>query len=432
MLIPLLLALLTSRPPRALAEYLNRPDKSFSYKVTRLDRNRMDIALTSQTWQGIPWRHSLIVQNPENLEYSHIAILYITGDGPYPGDYLTMKLMSQATGMPIAMLFDVPNQPIEGRREDDLIAHTFESYLVHPDPSLPLLFPMTKSAIKAMDAVDMATRRSKNPIKKWVVVGASKRGWTTWMVGAANDPQVKAIAPMVFDILNIPAQLKHQLDSWGQYSDQIKDYSRRGLEAQLATPRGNDLGVIVDPFSYRKNFRVPTLIVKGSNDPYWTADAMSLYLKELPQPKWILDVPNTGHTLGTGIMAAATIGAFAQSIAGAFPMPKQRWSYGRGSDNSATLEVTSTDPPLQKLTLWSAESPTLDFRNSVYKIVDTAEGGFGDNETPRKKVRSTNKVVVRYVMPEGMNVAIFGEMKYAINGKVFSLSTPTHVYAKER
>jgi PhoPQ-activated pathogenicity-related protein len=419
------------RPPRALYDYLNKPDKSFSFKVTRASATRMDFSLTSQTWEGIPWHHSLILQNPDNLSYKGIGILYITGDGPYSGDYVTMRLISAATGMPIAMLFDIPNQPIDGRREDDLIAHTFESYLAHPNTSTPLLFPMTKSAIRAMDAVEQATRPTSNPIKKWVVVGASKRGWTTWMVGAANDPRVKGIAPMVIDTLNIPAQMQHQLASWGQYSDQIKDYTRRGLQEQLLTPRGNDLGVIVDPYSYRKNIRVPTLIVKGSNDPYWTADAMSLYLNDLTEPHWILDVPNTGHSLGSGVMAAATVGAFAQSIAGAFPMPKQKWEFVRGADNSAQLTVTSANPPLQRLTFWVAESDTLDFRNSPYHVASVAESGFGDQETPRGKAKGQNSATVSYPMPANKNVAVFGEMRYAINGKVFALSTPTHVYGKK-
>jgi PhoPQ-activated pathogenicity-related protein len=424
------MALVAPRPPRALYEYLDRPDKSFSYRITHRSETRTDYQLTSQTWEGIPWRHSLIVQNPDRLQYPRIAILYITGDGPFAGDFETMQLMSQATGMPIAMLFDVPNQPIQGRREDDLIAHTFENYLAHPDTSTPLLFPMVKSAIRAMDAVEQATRKTANPIKKWVVVGASKRGWTTWLVGAANDPRVKAIAPLVIDTLNIPAQMRHQLDSWGQYSDQIKDYTRRGLQAQLLTPRGNDLGVIVDPYSYRKNIRVPTLMVKGSNDPYWAADAMSFYLKDLQQPKWILDVPNTGHTLGTGVMTAATVGAFAQAIAGAFPMPKQHWEFDRGTDDSAILTVASADPPLQRLTLWAAESDSLDFRKSPYTVRAVATSDFGDQETPRNKVRTVNSETVHYIMPKDKNVAVFGEIRYSINGKVFSLSTPTHIYPK--
>jgi PhoPQ-activated pathogenicity-related protein len=283
-----------------------------------------------------------------------------------------------------------------------------------------------------MDAVEKATRHTRNPIKKWVVVGASKRGWTTWMVGAADDPRVKAIAPMVIDTLNIPAQMKHQIDTWGQYSDQIKDYTRRGLQAQLETPHGTDLGVIVDPYSYRKSIRVPTLIVKGSNDPYWTADAMSFYLKDLQQPHWILDVPNTGHSLGSGVTAAATVGAFAQSIAGAFPMPKQHWTFERTEDNTANLTVTSADPPLQRLSFWAAESDDLDFRNSPYKVVSVADAGFGDQETPLKKAKTLNSATVSYLLPKNKNVAVFGEIRYAINGKVFVLSTQTHIYEKQR
>ena len=58
--------------------------------------------------------------------------------------------------------------------------------------------PMVKSAVKAMDAATeflASAEGGKVTIKKFVVAGGSKRGWTTWLTGAA-DPRVKAIAEM--------------------------------------------------------------------------------------------------------------------------------------------------------------------------------------------------------------------------------------------
>jgi PhoPQ-activated pathogenicity-related protein len=413
--------LVAPRPPRELYDYLAKPDRTFAYKIVQDSPLRTEIRMTSQTWHGVQWNHTLLIERPAHVRYSHIGILYITGDGPKKGDYLTLSLVTQATGMPVAMLFDIPNQPIEGHREDDLIAYTFEQFLAHPDGSLPLLFPMAKSAIRAMDVVQKVTRKTADPVDRFVVAGASKRGWTTWLVGAADDPRVKGIAPMVIDTLNIPAQVKHEMDSWGFYSDMIKDYTRRGLQEQLTSPRGHALGTIIDPYSYRENLRVPTLIIKGSNDPYWTVDALDLYWTGLREPKWILNVPNAGHTLSDGIMAAASIGAFAQSIAGDFKMPKQTWTFG-STGGKATLDVSSTRPAAQKLLLWAAESDTLDFRDSPYHMVQEADA---DHPAPSDDLRASCP------LPPGKNLAIFGEYRYVVNGKVFSLSTPTKVFPKQ-
>ena len=414
------------RAPHELLDYLRKPDSSYSYRVVKENELKTELQMTSQTWHGVAWKHTILFQKPSELKYPHTAILYITGDGPKNGDLLDLALVTQATGMPVAMLFDIPNQPIDGRREDDLIAHTFEEYIKHPDPSLPLLFPMAKSAIRTMDAIQDLARKSKNPIDRFVVAGASKRGWTTWMVGAAHDSRVKAIVPMVFDTLNLPRQMKHQIESWGAYSEQIQDYTRRGLQEQLGTPKGHDLGVIIDPYSYRADIKAPTLIIKGSNDPYWTADALDLYWHDLAQPKWLLTVPNAGHTLGNGLMAVAAIGAFARSVAGEFQMPSLSWNY-RQSGRTIQLEVRSTHHPMVRVRLWAAASDTLDFRKSTYEaVVESAVDSAAvklESESPHGSGRAT----LGYELPPGKNVALFGEIQYSIHGRQFSLSTPTKV-----
>jgi hypothetical protein len=91
---------------------------------------------------------------------------------------------------------------------------------------------------------------------------------------------------MVYDNLNIPAQLKHQMEMWNAYSPMISDYTDRGLPQLIETPEGKRLAGMIDPYAYRSRIKAPTLMVNGANDPYWTVDALSIYWKDLKQSKW--------------------------------------------------------------------------------------------------------------------------------------------------
>jgi len=416
-------ALARQTPPHELYDYLSKPDPSFHFEMK--DPEKGIIEMVSQTWQDHPWKHTIIFRQPSQIQTKGTAILYITGDGPFQGDYVDLALVTASTGMPTAMLFDIPNQPIYGMKEDDLIAHTFEKYLETKDPNWPLLFPMCKSAIRAMDVIEALTKDSANPIHQFVVTGASKRGWTTWFVGASQDPRVKGIAPMVIDNLNVQKQMKHQKDTWGFYSEEIEDYTRRGLQDRLKTPIGKRLAQIIDPYSYRANITVPTLIVKGANDPYWTADALSQYWDDLKEPKWAVTVPNAGHGLGNKIEAVESIGAFARSIAGDFPMPKQKWSIDAQAGNGRPLRISldSDGPALAKVQVWVAESDTMDFRQSKYAAAATMSI---DEPTAGR-----SKPALKILTNADKNVAVFAEARYRVGKREFSLCCPTKIFRKK-
>ena len=89
---------------------------------------------------------------------------------------------------PVAILLHVPQQPIfGGKREDAIIAYTFDEYLKTSDPEWPLLLPMVKSAVRGMDAVtEFSDQTWSLKLKSFTVTGGSKRGWTTWLTGAID------------------------------------------------------------------------------------------------------------------------------------------------------------------------------------------------------------------------------------------------------
>lgn len=429
-LLPILALLFPSgQVPQPFYDFLAKPDTSFAY-TSKTSGAETTIDLTSQTWHGTVWKHQIILRQPSKLEYKGLAILYITGDGPKPADYSDLGLIVAGTGMPVASLFNIPNQPIEGLKEDDLIAHTFEKYLEDGDASWPLLFPMAKSAIRAMDAIVATTKDSANPITKFVVAGGSKRGWTTWFVGAAKDPRVIGIAPMVIDNLNVAKQMPHQLAEWGKYSEEIEEYTKRGLQAKLATPKGKVLGQLVDPYYYLPQITVPTLLVTGTNDPYWTADAMSLYWNDLKMPHWASIVPNAGHDLGNKIQAVAAAGALARSLAGEFKMPDVEMTITdkgiTGGHRSLKVHATSKGLPFTGVRILTATADTPDFR--LCKWTEAANShGVVDGQIDHQMWTDMELAV-----PSDKDVAVLAEAHYEVGGRGFTLSAPVRVFKKNR
>lgn len=341
--------------PSELLDYVSAPDPSTGWSVLSRTESRLDLVLTSQTWHGHLWSHEIVLSFPSQVRHDGAAILYLTGGVPNPLDLAEAQKLSELAGMPVAHLFGIPNQPLWDRWEDDLIAHTFEQFLNSGDPSWPLLFPMTKAAIHAMDAIQDLLK-----IDRFVVTGGSKRGWTTWLAGATGDPRIVGMAPMVFDNLNFEAQMRHQVELWGHYSPMIDDYTERDLQEKTETPLGKRLATIIDPFAYLSAISAPVLIVNGANDPYWAVDALSLYWDALPMPKAARIVPNAGHLLGDRSEALETIAAFARSCAGEFEFPFDDISVSRqGSSFSIRSQAQSTK-------VWTATSDNLLFTESEW------------------------------------------------------------------
>jgi PhoPQ-activated pathogenicity-related protein len=398
-------------PTQALDDFLSARDITFQYQGEPLGEGRTKIVMQSQIWQGQPWRHEILLQMPKNAVSGDTAILLITGDGPRAGDQVDLAMLSAATGMPVAMLFNIPNQPLYGMKEDDLIAHTFEKFLETKDTKWPLLFPMTKAAIRAMDAVQGIGKAQRTPMERFIVTGASKRGWTTWLSAASRDRRIAGIAPMVFDNLNFNSQMRSQLDQWGAYSLQIQDYTRRGLQAKMETPAGRQLVGMVDPYSYRDRFRMPVLIVNGGNDPYWTVDATSRYWNDLRTKKNLLMVPNVGHNLGNRVQTVETIGAFARAIAAKKSLPDNPVTTFNPRDGMLELRWSGGD--VREVKFWRINDLKTDFRPRTWQVVARFDG----SAKPQQRLNP-------YVdLEPGYRAAVFAEVRYATGGREYSLTS---------
>ncbi len=412
------------KPPPPLVAYLSAKDPAYRWRYRERTERRDTIELVSGTALGRTWTHEILVQRPVRPAPGvRGAILFVTGDGPAAGDELDLNLLSNASGLTIAMLFDVPNQPIAfdggpGRREDDLIAETFARHL-DDGRTPPLLFPMARAAIRAMDAVEAATG-----LKRFVVTGASKRGWTTWLAGVSGDPRIAGIAPMVYDNLHLSAQMARQRRAWGRYSEMIEDYTARGLQARLETPAGRRLADSVDPYSMLDRLRAPVLAVNGTNDRYWTVDSLKEYWPAVKTPKWILEVPNNPHGLGDRARLVATVGAFARAALGG-KVADPGWTFARKGDR--VVFGVSGVPGLARLDVWQASSPTTDFREAKWTRGPLAEAfdAFRKGHEPSGAPSSI-----------ALGVPLRGEGRHAVfaeatvreaGGRTFTISSPVEV-----
>jgi PhoPQ-activated pathogenicity-related protein len=396
--------------------YIQKKDPAFAW--THLDAKAAQggtvhhFKLISQAWRGEPWEHPLRVYVPEKLEHPRAILLFIgggrRGGEPKASDDEQGFNLARVCGARVAVLPLVPNQPLmEGRVEDDLIAETFVRYLETEDETWPLLFPMVKSAVAAMDAVQQWAAKEGAPADSFVVTGASKRGWTTWLT-AAVDKRVIAIAPMVIPTLNMKAQSQHQLEVFGQHSEQIDDYTRRHLTEQFDTPNGHKLWKMVDPFSYRERIKVPKLIINGTNDPYWTTDSLNLFWDDLEGPKYVVYLPNAGHGLEKHLdWAIHGIGALFRHIVADRPLPELSWRSTGEQDGTMLLTVRSRPEP-KAAHLWIARTETRDCRKA---------------EWTSRPIAKADLLATRIETPTKGYASYFADLTFDDGGLEYHLST---------
>jgi PhoPQ-activated pathogenicity-related protein len=351
----------------ALERYVQQPDQTFAWEIetqtTFNDFTVTHVKMTSQTWRDHVWTHDLKIIRPKTLRHPGIALLFITGDHNGRRINETLQAWADRAGAVVAEVTCVPNQPLyDGRKEDALIAYTFDQYLRTGDETWPALFPMTKSAVRAMDTVQVwAQDKQRQKIEKFVVAGASKRGWTTWLT-AAIDARVTAIAPIVIDVLNMKAQTDWAQKIYGRQSQKLSDYTDLNLVQQIDSTPMQKLRSWVDPYSYRARYNMPKLLLLGTNDPYWTVDALRHYWDDLPEPKLLFQTPNGGHNISMD--AAEALAAFFQMIADQEELPKMEWQLTHGDQGLLRVKV---DRPAKAIHVWTADSDTRDFRKAEWK-----------------------------------------------------------------
>jgi len=367
------------------AAYLAAPDTAYAYELVRTveqDAHTTHVLrMVSQQWlteaqvDESTWWHWVTVIIPDTVEHD-TGLLWIGGgarDDAAPTaapDFLVEA--ARATNSVVTHLHNVPFQPIRfagdserPRYEDALIAYGWRAFLeggAHDEDAEWLArLPMTKAAQRAMDTVTAYARaEAALNVEQFVVAGASKRGWTTWTTGIFDD-RVVALVPVVIDLLNMKPSFEHHWRAYGEWAPAISDYEEAGIMAWQGSREYRRLRELVDPYAYRDRLTMPKFIINASGDQFFLPDSWQFYWNDLPGPKALRYVPNTGHSLD-GTDAHESLIAFHEHIVTDAALPSFDWRVDDG-----TIHVT-TDPeqPPSNLRVWTATNPDgRDFRVDV-------------------------------------------------------------------
>lgn len=459
--------------PTALEKYIALDDGAFKWelvKSTRIDGPVFGswhaLRMTSQVWRSkdevnIPeWTHWVSIWVPDRL-VSDKPILFIGGGrrkSDPPADP-PLELQRLATAGAIAVtISNVPSQPLRlngdpaDRNEDALVARTWVNAIQTGDPTWIARFPMVKAAVKAIDTTEQFLAKhpqekasfNGKPLNKdfkpgpFLVAGGSKRGWTTWLTGAV-DKRVGAIAPLVIDMLDLPAQMRHHHAVYGFWSPALNDYIETGFTDRFLKADGAvDPGLAAvlahdDPVHWLSRVgSKPKYIINATGDEFFLLDSSQFYEGKLPQPWRLRYQPNCGHSLKDS-SAVADLIAFYRAWAAGSALPTLDWSVqpaesaggsgggGGGGGGGLRLTLTSSSAPIAAR-LWSTQNKSArDFRfNQIGKAWTSTD------LSPSNAERTQHQTILR--PPTSGYAAYFVECQYAMPDGLPPLTFTTRVF----
>ena len=363
----------------ALESYLAQPDPSSKWELLKTTKSPKAtihlVKLTSQTWRNADevdrplWEHWVTIVQPANAK-ADTGFLMITGGsnkgGPPEKPDGRILAIAEASRSVVVELKMIPNQPLvffkDGveRYEDDLIGYCWSKFIETGDPLWLPRLPMVKSVVKAMDcAQELLASEAGGGYKlaKFVVGGASKRGWTTWMSGVSRDPRIVALVPIVIDVVNVDVTMRNHVEVYGFWSEAVNDYVVHNIMGRWDHPRLLNLYQAVDPFYHLDKLIMPKYVLNGAGDQFFTPDSANYYFKDLQGPKLLRYVPNADHSLRDSDALEGII-AFHSAIVAGTPLPTLSWDFAEDGSIVATSDVKPSSA-----TVWKAtNSKARDFR----------------------------------------------------------------------
>ncbi len=303
----------------SMSDYIESTKNEFSYDIQEViyeeNWTGYHIKMISGEWldskkvDQVEWWHYVDIIIPKQTT-SSTGIMFIDG-GEKSDDYFRLDAQSVGNSIKtesvIVNVSNIPFQPLNflsseqgSFEEDDLIAFAWNKFLKQgakqEDVEWLPRFPMTRAIVRAMDLAQEIVLQNDIIVKDFVVSGASKRGWTAWTT-AAVDSRVKAVVPMVIDMLNLVPSFENHYRSYGEFSPAIQEYVNYNIQDWLGTEEFKVLMSYIEPFSFVDKFTMPKYIINAGSDEFFSTDSWRFYYDKLPGEKIIRYVPNKNHSL---------------------------------------------------------------------------------------------------------------------------------------
>ena len=341
----------------SMSNYIESTKNEFSYDIQEViyeeNWTGYHIKMISGEWldskkvDQVEWWHYVDIIIPKQTT-SSTGIMFIDG-GEKSDDYFRLDAQSIENAIKteavIVNVSNIPFQPLnflssdqDSFEEDDLIAFAWNKFLKQgakqKDVEWLPRFPMTRAIVRAMDLAQEIVLQNDIVIKDFVVSGASKRGWTAWTT-AAVDRRVKAVVPMVIDMLNLVPSFENHYRSYGEFSPAVQEYVNYNIQDWLGTEEFKVLMSYIEPFSFIDKFTMPKYIINAGSDEFFSTDSWRFYYDKLPGEKIIRYVPNKNHSLDGRYLTEDLVSYFYRVI-NDIEIPSLSWNL---SDNKLIAEL---------------------------------------------------------------------------------------------
>lgn len=343
--------------------------------------------LNSQTWspQGVVsperWQNGVDIYIPDSAREKNALVVINNGSNnngsgtpvaPTNFNEEELSRIAIATRTVVISVSNVPNQVLSYQGvttplgEDNSVAYSWKLFIgdTHKYQDASLHIPMAASVSQAFRLAKKELKQQN--INKFIVTGASKRGWAAWLT-ALSDPDVGAVVPFAMDLLNTQKSLEHMYQSYGKnWPVAFYPYYNQGIDQQVGTDKFARLMRLEDPLTYLNTdmgdrLKIDKYIINASGDDFYVPDNSHFYYGLLPGSKSLRVVPNSTHN---GILSVAeqSLITFVNRFQEKQKLPEITENVQSRGDGKKELVVNFSEKPVAILQ-WTARNPAArDFR----------------------------------------------------------------------